>query len=508
MNLSQSAGIRCFSSRIFFTVAIFMGIYSGLIFVHFECPFELGTAFAEEKAAEKKTVKGDIVAEINGSIITTGDLVNRYNLFLIMSRYPALYKKEIPIDSYADNFIAETLLLEEAEKNGIKVSPDLVEKEEKKYLSGNRATEEALLKDIRKAGLDRQDIYHYFERNLIISKLGQEKFGSENVSDETARKFYEQNSKYFNRPEKINVSHILICHRDSRDCSSDLSSEAAKELASNIRKLATPENFSRLAMRYSSNSTGKNGGDLGIITRGTAMPAFEDAAFRLKKGEISEVVETENGFHIIYVKDKQEALSQTFEEANDSIKETLMDNHIASGLFKLSKQLLKTADLKRYTVSDIKGILITESKQNNNSQDEEDSLPEIIFPTFKFTGRKISTNSDGQPVILFFSTPECPHCKWIEEIFHSTVEEYTGKGLIEAHHYDLHTQDDLLTPLKETKIPEEYFKIYKQGSKGYVPYFNFGQRYERISNGYELKGDLFSEEKEMHQVIDSLLQLK
>jgi len=116
------------------------------------------------------------------------------------------------------------------------------------------------------------------------------------------------------------------------------------------------------------------------------------------------------------------------------------------------------------------------------------------------------------PQIFLFTTPNsesrvnCSHCKWIGGTFDSTVKEYVEKGLIEAHHYEIDTNDDLLTAAVETEIPQSYLEMgQRRNSKGYMPYFNFGCKYDRIGNGYEEQDDLDSEAKEIRQVIDSLL---
>ena len=83
--------------------------------------------------------------------------------------------------------------------------------------------------------------------------------------------------------------------------------------------------------------------------------------------------------------------------------------------------------------------------------------------------------------------------------------DYVEKGLIEAHHYELDTNDDLLTPERETEIPDGYLKLMEEQSDNIVPYFNFGGMYDRIGTGYEDQDDFFAEEMEMRQVIDTLL---
>jgi len=253
--------------------------------------------------------------------------------------------------------------------------------------------------------------------------------------------------------------------------------------------------------------TGAIGGDLGDIYRGKAVPSFEEAAFNLDTGGISDVVETDFGYHIIYVTDKQEARATTFEEAKESIKRDLKEERISPELLSYSQQLRKDADIQRYTVASGEGIKEPETKTQASIETVKGISSSNKFPTFTDTGEDICTNDQGLPVVILFSSSGCSHCEWIAETFDSTVMEYVEMGLIEAHHYNMDTDDDLLTPNLETEIPNRYLKITEQGDpEGYVPYFCFGCRYDRIGTGYEGQDDLFAEEMEMRKVLNALVR--
>jgi len=138
---------------------------------------------------------------------------------------------------------------------------------------------------------------------------------------------------------------------------------------------------------------------------------------------------------------------------------------------------------------------------------DRNELPVKQYSTFKSTGKGINKNSKGQPVILLFTRVGCHFCEWVEDTFEEVVKEYVDKGLIEAHHYDYDTKDDLLTPEKETSIPPEYEKIFEfDNSNSATPYFNFGGMYYRRGTGYFEQDDLYAEEMEMKQIIDDLLK--
>jgi len=102
------------------------------------------------------------------------------------------------------------------------------------------------------------------------------------------------------RVDNPHVSHILICHDESTGCESDRTKDEAKALIDEIAKEVTPKNFATLAKEKSEDQSTKDGGDLGVVKRGTMVAPFEEAVFALKNGKISDVVETDFGYHLIY----------------------------------------------------------------------------------------------------------------------------------------------------------------------------------------------------------------
>jgi len=138
---------------------------------------------------------------------------------------------------------------------------------------------------------------------------------------------------------------------------------------------------------------------------------------------------------------------------------------------------------------------------------DEDPFSNIYFPTIYKSGRDACTNEKGRPVILLFSSSSCSHCEWVGEIFDPIVKAYMADGLIEAHHYDTGTGDDLLTAEVETQIPPEYLQLKTDGDpKNRVPYFNFSCKYERVGNGNEKADDVAAEGEEFCLVIETLIE--
>lgn len=105
--------------------------------------------------------------------------------------------------------------------------------------------------------------------------------------------------------EEIELSHILICHNESQGCNSDRSKDEAYALAQQVTSEATSANFADKAIEYSEGPTGPSGGYLDWVSEGMMVEPFENAAFALSDGSISDVVETDFGYHIIYRSDSR-----------------------------------------------------------------------------------------------------------------------------------------------------------------------------------------------------------
>ena len=146
------------------------------------------------------------------------------------------------------------------------------------------------------------------------------------VSDEAVGVYYGNNQGEFIVPEKVKARHILV-RRVATDGDEASALEEARVMAEAVlAKVKDGEDFSALAKVHSQDTgSAKLGGDLGFFGRGLMVKPFEDAAFSLAAGEVSGLVETEYGFHIIKVDERKAAGSLTLEEASDEIRKKLSD---------------------------------------------------------------------------------------------------------------------------------------------------------------------------------------
>nr|WP_305791187.1 peptidylprolyl isomerase [Desulfatitalea tepidiphila] len=166
------------------------------------------------------------------------------------------------------------------------------------------------------------------ERTAIRSFIEKEIVSKIQVSDEEANTFYKDNPNYFKRPEEVHAQHILIKSNKEDD---EKKKEASRQELMKIKKrIDAGEDFGELAKAHSQCPSAQNGGDLGSFGRGKMVPAFEEVAFGLKADEVSDIVETQFGYHLIKVLEHRQASTVDLEEARPRIVANLRNQKIQS----------------------------------------------------------------------------------------------------------------------------------------------------------------------------------
>jgi peptidyl-prolyl cis-trans isomerase D len=142
------------------------------------------------------------------------------------------------------------------------------------------------------------------------------------VTENQIRDYFEDRRSEYNKEQEVRAQHILLGVK--QDAPEADVAKAQAEAESILAEAKEGKDFTELARKYSQDPTvNDNGGDLGFFTRGRMVPAFADAAFSLKPGEISEVVRTPYGFHIIKVTEVHAAKTTSLEEAKGEIESKL-----------------------------------------------------------------------------------------------------------------------------------------------------------------------------------------
>lgn len=306
-----------------------------------------GAAFLTLSCAEDTE---ELAARVNKAGITVEDLDAR--LEIVKMQYYAQGRADA-FESAADfrsqvleDMITDRLLIDYAKESGYSIDDESVTgeiasikeqfgstEEYEAALEAQGFTEEVLEREIRK-GLT-------IERMLettITSKIA--------VTDEEIAEFYSAHPEYFQTPESVTASHIIITV-DPED--SDQAKEEAREKIEAIREeLVNGADFAAVAREKSQGPSAPSGGSLGTFTRGQMVAPFEEAAFALEPGQLSDIVLTEFGYHVILVEEKLPAETMPMEEVSNQIREYLLSVATQEGTDKLIDDLRADAAIEYF----------------------------------------------------------------------------------------------------------------------------------------------------------------
>ena len=220
-----------------------------------------------------------------------------------------------------DDLITLRLLKQEVTRQQMAV-PDAELEAAMKQLRGQFPDEKKFQQALQSEHLTVAQLREQTRTNLAVSKLLEHEVGPKIVvkpADISA--FYEKNPDKFQQPEAVRASHVLIAVPQQAD---DAAKKAARAKAEDIMKRARAgADFAKLAQASSNDASAQRGGDLGFFPKGQMVPAFEAAAFALQPGQVSDVVETPFGYHVIKVTEKRPAQVIPFAQVAPRIEEFL-----------------------------------------------------------------------------------------------------------------------------------------------------------------------------------------
>ncbi len=255
------------------------------------------------------------VAVINGEVITAGQLDRLYDR--IGAQMREQYAKNGGKPAFLENYVRKRLVIQEAQKAGFDKRPDV----------------QTDLQAARDSAL-----FDRYVRDMVAAPI---------VTDAEILKYYKEHPDDFATPEQVKVRHIVIgpSSRSREEALTQIQKVLTELRAQNgaIRVLepaATQmrvSNFAEMARKYSQDPSAESGGDLGWVIRGQLDPTFEEAAFQMRRGQPSGVIQTNFGYHVIFVEDKRAAGTEHFDQVKASIREFLMGQHTADVVSAVSK---------------------------------------------------------------------------------------------------------------------------------------------------------------------------
>lgn len=248
----------------------------------------------------KKEQKGQVLAEVNGTVITTEDFKKEVEVLPPYLKQMAASpdgRKEM-----LDSMVVRELVLQDAQKQGVDKSPEVAAK----------------MEDMKK-------------RVIVEAYLKKKVAEQADISDADLQKFYDQNKEKFKTGEQIRASHILV--------------KSEKEAQDVLAQLKGGMKFEDLARKFSTDPAGQKGGDLGWFGKDSMIPEFEKVAFALKEGEVSGVVKTKFGYHVIKLVGKRPAGVLPFAEVKEQLKASLLPEKQQEVFKKVKEELKKSAKL-------------------------------------------------------------------------------------------------------------------------------------------------------------------
>jgi peptidyl-prolyl cis-trans isomerase C len=266
-------------------------------------------------------------ARVNGAEISVFRLERYFEDFLRekgrnvqMMTNPLAYKR-LKREAL-DQLIEAELLWQAARQKNAVVAPEEAQAamEKLRTMAGSK---EALERRLDSAGFTEATYLDYLRRALSGQRyIEREVIAAVSVSDQAVHDFYAGNPDKFVRPEQIEARHILLKLDPAAEPARR--AERRKRIEEILAEARKGTDFAALAKKYSEDATAAAGGNLGHFARGRMVKAFEDAAFALKSGEISGVVESPFGYHIIKLESRDPGSTVTEAEASGRVREYLL----------------------------------------------------------------------------------------------------------------------------------------------------------------------------------------
>ena len=266
----------------------------------------MGVAVAEEKVNGDD---GDIVVVVNGEPITA-------------FKFYAEMEKQVGAQ-ILQNMIIESLIMQEVERLKLSITDaDIAQQLEmlRMQFPNEQSFQYALM------GMSQENLYAQLKIQAALWKLGTRNV---KVTEEEMKQYYEENKDDYKEPETVRARHILV-----------KTEEEAKKI---IEALDAGEDFAELAKAHGLDGTKDRGGDLGYFSYEEMVPEFSAAAFALEVGQYTkEPVQTQFGYHVIKLEERNEEKQYTLEEVKDSVQLAILSEKAASSQ-EIIQDLLKKA---------------------------------------------------------------------------------------------------------------------------------------------------------------------
>lgn len=262
----------------------------------------------------------DVLARVNGEPVTKTDFDRLVrNIEIGNGPIPAERRDQV-LRNLLDQLITYTVMTQEAKAKNVTVTDGEID-ERIKQMRGP-ASDADFQKALEARHMSADQLRTDAKVQLTIEKMMEAQVASVSTATDTeAREFYDKNPEKFKQGDTVRASHILL--RVDPNAPEPAKKQARTRIAGLLKRARSGADFAVLAKQHSQDGSAQQGGDLGYFERGEMVPAFSEAAFSLAPGQISDVVTTQFGFHIVKVTDRKPAARVPYEQVSRQIVEYL-----------------------------------------------------------------------------------------------------------------------------------------------------------------------------------------
>jgi peptidyl-prolyl cis-trans isomerase SurA len=242
------------------------------------------------------------------------------------------------------NLIDQSLLVQRGKDMGISVEPDVIKKLDQIRIQNNLPSMEELEKAVSSQGLNWEDFKNNIRNGVLTQRVISSEVGSHiTIGHDEIEKYYNEHKAEFVRPEQVGLRAIEI---NTEKKSPEEIAELKKKAETTLKRIHDGDDFGEMAKRFSDGSTAKQGGFLGIYKRGELSKELEDTVFKMKKNEVTDVMDTKQGFLILQVLEHYDEGEQTLAKVEPEITDKLYSGRMEPAM----REYVKTLREQSYVV--------------------------------------------------------------------------------------------------------------------------------------------------------------
>ena len=300
-------------------------------------------------SSDAASKKEGFAAKVNGVGIKKTTLDAAVNNFIENQKMLGTAVKEEEKDKLKKDILNELvsaeLLYQASQKAGIGDLSKDVDSQLENIKKGFGSDQE-FQKVLKERGIEVKDLKEDIKKGVSINAyLEKEVFSKLSpVTEDEKKQEYEANKDKLSVPDEVKASHILI--KVGEKATPEEKQKAKEKIEALRTRAMSGEDFAKLAKENSEDGSAPNGGDLGYFRKGQMVKPFEDTAFGLEKDQISPVVETQFGYHVIKVTDKKSAHTLTYDEVSKDIEKFLINKRKRDEVNKTVEALKKNAKIE------------------------------------------------------------------------------------------------------------------------------------------------------------------